>query len=87
MNLCKAQHDVMEIMDYTNNKATQKTDFVWVPYVKMGLLENQHSIFNIKDIFPKSTGYPMNWTNMMSSKRQDYALKNFSFYKRFILNR
>ena len=38
MNLSKAQHDAMEIMDSTNNKATQKTDFVWVPYVKMGLL-------------------------------------------------
>ena len=37
MNLSEAQHYAMEIMDSTNNKAKQKTDFVWVSYVKMGL--------------------------------------------------
>ena len=28
----KAQNNVMEIMDFTNNKAKHKTDFVWAPY-------------------------------------------------------
>ena len=28
----KVQHNVMEIMDSPNNKAKQKTDFVWAPY-------------------------------------------------------
>ena len=28
------------------------------------------NILNIKDIFTKFTGHPMNWTNMMSSKGQ-----------------
>ena len=51
MNLSKAQHNAMEIMDSTNNKAKQKTDFVWVPYAKLVFLENQHCILNIKDIF------------------------------------
>ena len=37
MNLSKAQHDAMEIMDSINNTAKQKTNFVCVPYVKMGL--------------------------------------------------
>ena len=37
MNLSKAQHDAIEITDSTNNEAKLKTDFVWVPYVKIGL--------------------------------------------------
>ena len=37
MNLSKGQHDVMEIMDSTNNKATKKTELVMVHNVKMGL--------------------------------------------------
>ena len=37
MNLSKAKHGAMEIMNSNIDKATQKTDFVWVPYVKMGL--------------------------------------------------
>ena len=37
MNLTKALHDAMKIMDSANDKAKQKTNFVWVPYVKMGV--------------------------------------------------
>ena len=37
INLSKAQNDAMEIMDSTNDKAKQKTNFVCVSYVKMGL--------------------------------------------------
>ena len=40
---------------------------------KWVLLENQHYIPNIEDIFTKFTRHPMNWTNMMSSKGQVYA--------------
>jgi len=35
----------MEIMDSANNTAKQKTDFVWVPYIKLG-------------VFGKSTLHP-----------------------------
>jgi len=45
MNISKAQHDAMEIMDSKNYKAKQKTDFLWVPYIEMGL-------------FGKSTPHP-----------------------------
>ena len=38
MDLSKTLHDAIEIMDSTNDKAKQKTDFVWVPYVKMGVV-------------------------------------------------
>ena len=37
---------------------------------KWVILENQHYILNIEDIFTKFTGHPMNWTNMMSLKGQ-----------------
>ena len=74
MNLSKAQHDVMEMIDSNNDRAKLKTDFVCALYVKMDVLENQH--FNVKDIFTKFTGHPMNWTNMMSSKRADLCEKN-----------
>ena len=46
---------------------------------KWVLLENQHYILNIEDIFTKFTGHPMNWTNMMSSKGQVYAIKIVDF--------
>ena len=39
--------------------------------------ENQHCILNIKDVFTKFTGHPMNWTNMISSKGQVYAKNTF----------
>ena len=42
-------------------------------------LENQHCNLNIKDIFTKFTGHPMNWTNMMSSKGQVSAIKTVDF--------
>ena len=37
LDIYKAQRDAMEIVDSTNNKAKQNTDYVWVAYVKMGL--------------------------------------------------
>ena len=46
---------------------------------KWVLLENQHYILNIEDIFTKFTGHPMNWTNMMSSKGQVYAIRIVHF--------
>ena len=46
---------------------------------KRVFLENQHCNLNIKDIFTKFTGYPMNWTNMMSSKGQVSAIKTVDF--------
>ena len=46
---------------------------------KWVLLENQHYIPNIEDIFTKFTRHPMNWTNMMSSKGQVYAIKIVDF--------
>ena len=50
---------------------------------KWVLLENQHCILNIEDIFTKFTGHPMNWTNMMSSNgHKGLCEKNCLFYKR-----
>ena len=46
---------------------------------KWVLLENQHYIPNIEDIFTKFTRHPMNWTNIMSSKGQVYAIKIVDF--------
>ena len=46
---------------------------------KWVLLENQHQILKIEDIFTKFTGHPMNWTNMMCSKVQVYARKTVYF--------
>ena len=46
---------------------------------KWVLLENQHYIPNIEDIFTKFTRHPMNWTNMMSPKGQVYAKKIVDF--------
>ena len=45
-------------------------------------MENQHYSLNIDDIFTKSTGHPMNWTNMMSSKEQVYARKTEYFIRK-----
>ena len=43
-------------------------------FLKKVILENQPYSLNIEDIITKFTGHPMNWTNMMSSKGQVYAI-------------
>ena len=52
---------------------------IYVKWVLEWFLENQHYILNIIDIFTKFTRHPMNWTNMMSSKGQVYAIKIVDF--------
>ena len=83
MNLNKAQHDAMEIMDSDNNKAKQKTDFVWAPYVKkMFFWKINTASFILKISLPTLQGTP--WIGQIwrppKGKSMKKTIKNCWFY-------
>ncbi len=59
---------IREKITFNENALLRDQRKIWV------LLENQHYILNIEDIFTKFTGHHMNRTNMITFKGQVYAI-------------